>query len=195
MRGAAANGADNFRPTAVEGEQGVVQVSAELGSMLALAAQQIQGGNGGPGLLPVPAPAAGALDGEVWETPPPEAMEPMDTSRSIPTSKACLEKIPRIVIDERSAVLHEATLTEQGQPTLDCCVGEFGMNAPYAVEAELVAADPIFGAPAFVNAASLAGKVVLVKRGKDISFATKAIQAQSAGAIAVVVVQNVPVWP
>ena len=190
MTQAAAN-PTNFNPTPVEG-QDMIQITPELSTMLDLAAASLQGTL--PNNLPLPQPnMAGAnIDGE-WETPPPEAMNPQPDSRHLPTAASCLAKIPRLTIDARSAILHEATLTTKpSSRTFDCCVGEFALPPPYTVVGTLASGFPIYGGPQTVD---LTGKIALLKRGQGITFATKALQAQRAGAVAVVVIQNVPVWP
>jgi hypothetical protein len=45
-------------------------------------------------------------------------------SSSVPTSSACLSKIPRIIIDSRSSILHECVLKLEGGKEIDATVGE-----------------------------------------------------------------------
>ena len=60
--------------------------------------------------------------------------------------------------------------------------------------AGIVAAVPYMGESDLTNTEDLAGKIVVMGRGKA-TFASKSLRAQSAGAIAVVIVQNCQVWP
>jgi len=216
---AAAARREDLVPREVDGGNGTVEVSAQLGTLLELAArqaQQAQGGNGGGGFaagLPPFPPAmggggGGGGEGDVWETPPPEAMEPSTDSSAVPTAKSCLAKIPRILIDSRSSVLHEATvkIEDRDRVPFDGVVGEFGREPPYSLTGILVAADPLSGSSStstgsptspgsLTNASALEGKIAVMKRGEGVTFAEKALQAQRAGAVGVVMVQNVPVWP
>ena len=60
---------------------------------------------------------------------------------------------------------------------------------------ELVAGDPVTAdAPAFANARALAGRVVVLRRGKQ-TFGKMAAMACAAGARGVVVVNSVALWP
>jgi hypothetical protein len=58
-----------------------------------------------------------------------------------------------------------------------------------AVTGELIMADPQLGCTGFTNAASVAGKIAVIKRG-DCEFGLKAFNAEDAGAIAAIVVNN-----
>jgi subtilisin family serine protease len=62
------------------------------------------------------------------------------------------------------------------------------------VTGDVVASDPPDGCAEFANAAEIAGKIALINRGTCI-FTQKVQNAQSAGAIAVAVVNNVPGEP
>ena len=174
----------------------LIQLVAALAAAGSLPAPHNQGESGG--------------GGDMWETPPPEVMnpQPMQSSSSRPVSKACLERIPKIVVDERSSVLHASSLqvffTEEleglSTMTLDCIVGEFGPLPPYTLTGlPLVPADPIIGNKDFTtplqNSDSLKGSIALFKRGGKINFVVKALAAERAGARGVVVVQDQGVWP
>ena len=64
----------------------------------------------------------GGGDGE-WQTPPPEAMNPSAASgKDRPTSRECIERIPRIAVGANSSILHECCITVQ--PPVKC--GPFG---------------------------------------------------------------------
>ena len=80
-------------------------------------------------------------DGGMWESVPEEAMDPQPQgSKTNPTSKQCLDLIPRITIDSHSAILHEATVqlqrtddegNHQETVVFDATVGEFPPHPPF----------------------------------------------------------------
>jgi subtilisin family serine protease len=71
----------------------------------------------------------------------------------------------------------------------------FAPGVPSPISGQVVIADPINGCDApFVNATAIAGNVAVLRRG-DCDFEVKALNAQQAGAIAVIVVNNVPGAP
>lgn len=59
------------------------------------------------------------------------------------------------------------------------------------VDVDVVKADPYEACGTLNNSGSIAGKIALVKRG-NCEFGAKALQAQQAGAVAVIIVNNVP---
>jgi hypothetical protein len=61
-------------------------------------------------------------------------------------------------------------------------------------ELPLVFGEPIFGEDSIVNSGDISGNIVLFYRGK-VSFATKAMRGQSAGANAVIILNTVDLWP
>ena len=167
-----------------------------------------------------PGPPVGGGLGDLWETPPPEAMLPQHSHQSSgrATSKACLSALPRIVVDSRSAVLHSAVVSvvagggggggassssasassSASSPLLfEAVVAEFGREPKYDVPpAELVLAVPKCGSGADAPKDGLYdGKIVVFERGGGITFAMKAVEAERRGAVGVIVLQNVAVWP
>ncbi|GMH54224.1 hypothetical protein TrRE_jg12173, partial [Triparma retinervis] len=114
----------------------------------------------------------------------------------MPTAKDCVARIPRIVVDERSSILHEVTLKAGGRAELFGVCGEMGMLPPYDIEGcEVVEAVPIDGGDGpLENAEDCRGKVVLFRRG-GCNFVEKGLKAQACGAKGAVVVQNVGIWP
>jgi uncharacterized protein (TIGR03382 family) len=66
----------------------------------------------------------------------------------------------------------------------------FGPAVPAPLSGDVVVAAPLDGCGALTNAAAVAGKVALISRG-TCAFADKAINAQAAGAIAVLIFNNV----
>ncbi len=67
----------------------------------------------------------------------------------------------------------------------------FGPPATAPLSGDVVVAAPLEGCGALTNAADVAGKVALISRG-TCAFADKAVNAQQAGAIAVLIVNNAP---
>ncbi|GMI18433.1 hypothetical protein TrLO_g5275 [Triparma laevis f. longispina] len=113
---------------------------------------------------------------------------------AIPTSKVCLEKIPRIVIDERSSILHECVLKLGKGGEVDATVGELGLEPPWGMEGVGVeVAEPVMGEREVGE--GVKGKVAVMRRGGGVTFAKKAWEAQKAGAVGVIMVQNVGIWP
>jgi hypothetical protein len=62
------------------------------------------------------------------------------------------------------------------------------------ISSEVVVGSPITAASPFTNCEAMAGKMVLVERGQ-VNFVTKVRRAETSGAVAVIVVQTVDVWP
>ena len=77
-----------------------------------------------------------------------------------------------------------------GAQAFGAALGEFGTFSP-AVMAPLVIAAPDNGCTALTNASAVSGSLALVDRG-TCSFSTKIRNAQAAGAVGVVVVNNQP---
>lgn len=73
--------------------------------------------------------------------------------------------------------------------TISAAKANFGA-AFYNITNQVVIADPLQGCTAFNNAAAIAGKIALVDRG-TCEFGLKCLNAQNAGAIAVIVCNNV----
>ena len=101
---------------------------------------------------------------EEWEIPTEEAMNPQQAkSKSYPTSKECLSKIPRITIDEHSAILYEASIQVQIQShsqtqkqtpesnnenqihSFNATIGEFPPHPPLNICGTLELSEPIHG--------------------------------------------------
>ena len=166
----------------------------------------------------------GGGDGE-WQTPPPEAMNPSAASgKDRPTSKECIERIPRIAVGANSSILHECCITVQ--PPVKCgpfggcggsagnaikrkvhsydsaVVAEFGPAPPYNHTGRLVLCHPTTGRGGLepTTISSLAANsnyptIAYMERGDGVTFVRKALMAQAAGASAVVVGNNCGVWP
>ncbi|CAM9537560.1 unnamed protein product, partial [Phaeothamnion confervicola] len=77
---------------------------------------------------------------------------------------------------------------------LDAVFADFSPPPSTVVAGPLALVEPLSCHPAIANAAALAGCVAVVDRG-TITFASKALKAQAAGAAAVVVMQTADVWP
>ena len=130
-------------------------------------------------------------------------------------SAKVLEALPRITVtDERCSVLHVVALEVHapGAPRpsfFEAQIAAFSALPEASSDADpadgppndapprlcpLVFAVPFEGDRDFDNAAALAGSITVVVRGKC-TFAAKALRAQAAGAVAMVVVNSVGVWP
>lgn len=160
-----------------------------------------------------------------WQAPPPEAMNPSAASgKDRPTSRECIERIPRIAVGPHSSILHECCITVQppvmcgpfggcggsaGNPikrkvhTYDSAVvAEFGPAPPYTQNGRLVLCHPATGKGGLepTTMASLSSNsnyptIAYMERGDGVTFVRKALMAQAAGASAVVIGNNCGVWP
>ena len=109
-------------------------------------------------------------------------------------SKEYLKNISIVELDSREGILVDSSL-HVGPLTLLTVMASFG-DRPALTEfkGDLIMADPICGEAPLVNSEHCKGAIVCLKRGV-VSFAQKAMTAQSSGAAAVVVIQSGPNWP
>jgi len=137
--------------------------------------------------------------GEEWQNVPAEAMDPQQAaSRSRGTAKATLKSLPRIVLEEESFLFHQANLAVDGRD-FGAILGEFGPTR--AARGQLVVAEPVTGMGGLSITTADAVKVsdsaiVYMERGDGITFVQKALMAQEAGALAVVIGNHTHTpWP
>lgn len=110
-----------------------------------------------------------------------------------------LQRLPRFRVDDDMGCLHEVVLEVRGggpSQFVEALLGEFSPLPPCGCIpwAPLVEADPAIGDCPLANAEAVDGAVALMERG-SCSFVAKALRAQAANAVAVVVVQTFDVWP
>jgi len=166
-------------------------------------------------------------DDWLWQNPPPEAMNPnnVTSSASRPTSAECIKLIPRIKIEEHSAILHEVSITlllpldatidstaptlKRKQILLDAVMAEIPPYPPYELNGRLVYGgtgkhshqDPqshyFKQKVPSADSKVLPGSTQLIAYMErgDITFVQKAVLAQKQGCCAVICGNNVPVWP
>ncbi len=165
-------------------------------------------------------------DNGEWETPTEEAMDPQQAaSKNHPTSKECLDKIPRIMIDPQSAILHEASIDVQvldldcnhqniasqameaeTKYKLDATIAEFLPHPPFEISGVLELCRPIHGTLPLtttttswtdtrIHYQSAPNKIVYMERGGGVTFVQKSQNAKRLGAQAVICGNNVPIWP
>jgi hypothetical protein len=140
-----------------------------------------------------------------WQTIPPELLVQESHSRR-PTAKKTLEAIPRIVLNDKSTLFRQALLEFSSSETssvvdFTCVPAEFGPTEATEIEGPLVVASPRTakgglsdGTKRSIQQSPTA--IVYLERGDGITFVNKAIQAQQAGARAVVMGNNVSApWP
>ena len=145
--------------------------------------------------------------GDQWQAVPAEAMDPQQAaSRSRGTAKATLKSLPRIVLEEESFLFHQTNLAveEEEDGGRECeftaILGEFGPT-PRASRGRLVVAEPLTGMGGLSRTTTDAVKasdssIVYMERGDGITFVQKALMAQAAGALAVVIGNHQPSpWP
>lgn len=127
-------------------------------------------------------------------------MDTTPSSSNHATSKEILNRIPRIIIDHRSSILLDCQVNSE--PAI---AAEFGphptsLAAPIALPpTEVVLASPIHGHKSPLtplhNLSELKNKIAYFDRGGGVNFATKALQAQHAGATGVIIGNNNLIWP
>ena len=120
-----------------------------------------------------------------------ESLTAMAPSKQI--SADYLKNLGRIIVDERRSILHDTTL-DVGPLRILAVPASFSSvtSSSLCLCGELMFGDPRFGDAALQEPA--AGKIVILERGK-VTFAQKALAAQAAGAIALVITQNAAIWP
>ena len=105
-----------------------------------------------------------------------------------------LSKLGKVVLDSRRGLLHDVVISF-GMLSIMGTLATFGPIPQKELEAHLVFGDPEYGENSiFSNNVVCVGAVVLLRRGK-VSFAKKALSAQSSGAAALIVCQSFDVWP
>ena len=105
-----------------------------------------------------------------------------------------LSKLGKVVLDSRRGLLYDVVVSF-GMLSIMGTLAAFGPIPQKELAAPIIFGDPEFGeSPMLRNNLECSGSVVLLKRGK-VSFATKAISAQSSGAAALIVCQSFEVWP
>ena len=120
-------------------------------------------------------------------------------------SPAALASLLHAKIEKNSWILYQTSLTlsnggaaatvpAAATTHVDALFAGFSPPPATAVTAPMVLAEPATCHPAINNSAALAGCVAVVERG-GCTFAAKALRAQAAGAVAVVVIQTADVWP
>ena len=132
---------------------------------------------------------------------PAEAMDPQQGGGSSrPTAKSILESLPRIPLDDGSSFLfHQATVVVDGRE-FAAILGEFGVftRGVVACSSVLVVANPVTGMGGVLSNSThiIKGSITYMERGDGVTFVQKALMAQAAGAVAVVIGNNIPEpWP
>lgn len=137
---------------------------------------------------------------------PPEAMDPQQAApRSRGTSKATLDSLPRITVEAKSSIIHEAIVrvsSENGNLLkLKAILGEFGPQPPHSIkDSNLIVSNPRTGKGGLSEStkSSMKGKgssILYLERG-EVTFVKKALLGQSAGARAIIIGNNTnAAWP
>ena len=121
-----------------------------------------------------------------------ESMAQSQPDRQISTEY--LSKLGKVVLDCRRGLLHDIVLSF-GMLSIMGTLATFGPIPQKELAAHLVFGDPEYGENLiFSNSLMCTGAAVLLRRGK-VSFAKKALSAQSSGAAALIVCQSFDVWP
>jgi hypothetical protein len=172
------------------------QASRELRSVLTSLRGQIQD-------LDAMARDAIGNNNEEWQSIPAALLEPQNSSRGRPTSKATLAQIPRIVLNDKSSLFRQTTLEiSSGSQSLQfqTIPGEFGPSDEIQLtKSSVIVAGTGKGGLNKDTKAKInqGGKpIVYMERGDGITFVKKAILAQELGATAVIIGNNMAdPWP
>jgi len=142
---------------------------------------------------------------EEWESPPAAAMDPQHGQpRTFPTATECLDRIPRIKIDQHSAILHEATveiqhsLDDKKQKEVlqfDAAVGEFLPHPPFKLSGTIALCSPNIQGKLPISQTSNGSDTILFMERGDLTFVQKSQNAKSVGAIAVLCANHIGIWP
>lgn len=149
--------------------------------------------------------ARGSINDEEWQRIPAELLNPQSQSRGRPTSKAALAKIPRIVVDDKCSLFRQSSLEiTNGTTSIQCqaIIGEFGPLSGIKLSKHcVVVASPRTGKGGLseeTKSKICEGQetIVYMERGDGLTFVSKAILAQEAGASAVMIGNNISSpWP
>ena len=145
---------------------------------------------------------------ERWQTVPAELLEPQqERSTGRPTAKKTLATIPRITLEDKSSLFRQTTLKlfgGSGKAPISSkpICGEFGPSTDILFSsATVVVAFPRTGKGGLSEETkskirSRDNPLVYMERGDGITFVKKAIMAQEAGAVAVIIGNNIShPWP
>ena len=159
-----------------------------------------------------------------WQTIPEALIDPQNAANnnnnSRPTSKAYLDKIPRVVLNENSSLLYQARLHIPGLPEMEGIIGDFESKIKAQVQTgNLAVAHPrtgLGGLSADTKAMfskernsngdndknnsntgnQKANTFLCFERGDGVTFVQKAMMAQKEGATACIIANHVAEpWP
>ncbi|DAZ93419.1 TPA: hypothetical protein N0F65_000070 [Lagenidium giganteum] len=115
-----------------------------------------------------------------------------DNDARRPASQSAITKLGSFTADQASTI-EVAAIVQGIKGEVIAIPANFGPCHSVA-DCTIVLGDPIDGAQNFANASLVKGSIVVLDRGA-VTFAQKVIRAQKAGAVAVIIIQNVDVWP
>ena len=147
-------------------------------------------------------------NGEIWEQPPAEALDPTNApsnNNRRPTSKKFIDHIPRIRIDSKSFILYDATAqiplsgTKDGiitNCTFHATIGELSNGAPppYTIRGLVKTIQSLKKQRNREND-GYNNVIAYFTRGGGVTFTSMIEQAKEVGAIGVIVGNNSSVWP
>ncbi|KAG1693588.1 hypothetical protein DVH05_023352 [Phytophthora capsici] len=115
-----------------------------------------------------------------------------DAGARRPAADEAVKNLGSFVADQASTI--EVAVVVKGiKGEVIAIPGNFG-PCESLQERNVVIAEPFDGAKPFQNATEMKDKIVVMERG-GCTFARKVLRAQAAGAVAVIVIQTVDVWP
>ena len=108
--------------------------------------------------------------------------------------RALIESIPEVDIPAEYSIEIAVQIQGQAQP-FAATPAHFGtMPSEDGLRSQFVAAEPLQAHTDLANRSALDGRIMVCERG-GCSFAEKALRAEEAGCVGVVVIQNQEKWP
>ncbi|KAL7558636.1 hypothetical protein ACA910_019466 [Epithemia clementina (nom. ined.)] len=146
-----------------------------------------------------------------WQDIPAALLDPQfgnaNNNGSRPTSKKFLDELPRVVLQEHSPLLYQATLQIDGLPEMEGRLGDFDQPIRTLDQSgKLVIAQPrtgLGGLSRDTKSLVYDGKdnaktstILCFERGDGVTFVQKAFMAQNLGAVACIIANHVAEpWP
>ncbi|CAH0480549.1 unnamed protein product [Peronospora belbahrii] len=115
-----------------------------------------------------------------------------NTGARRPASDEAVKKLESFVADQASTI-EVAVIVKGIKGEVIAIPGNFG-PCKSLEERNVIIADPFDGAKPFQNASEWKDKIVVMARG-GCTFARKVLNAQAEGAVGVIIIQTVDVWP
>lgn len=125
-----------------------------------------------------------------FRLPPTFALSSETLRAAVSSTKSAISMAHETDTAKKKTALTDAKFTIAGSQFIEFNVASFGPHHSRISDQKLVEADPPFGGKSLRNAEDCHGCVVMLRRGGQIKLLSKVLLAQSAGAIAVVLVND-----